>query len=94
MTIAPKVPLPNFLATVILFLVHPTVARIRHAAVRLAPVKVLALVGAVVALTVLEALLLVGELLGVGLGVGGELVIPDEVAAGVPEALGGVVAGW
>lgn len=68
-------------------------ARVRQAAVGLAPVEVLTLVGAIISTAVVEALVGGGELLGVGLGVGRELVVPDEGVAGMTEALGGFLAG-
>lgn len=93
MAITPKIPFSDLLSMIVLLLVHPSLARIRHAAVRLAPVEVLACVRALVARAVLEALVCGSEMLSVRRSIVGELVVPDEGGASVAGLLGSFVAG-
>lgn len=93
MAITPEIPLSNLLSVVVVLFVHPPFARVCHAAVGFAPVEVLARVGPLVAAAVLEALVRGGEVLGVGGGVSGELVVPGESGTRVTGVLGSFVAG-
>lgn len=93
MTITAEVSLADLFATVVLHLVHPTLACVCHAPVWLAPVEVLALARARIAVAVLQAFAGIGKVLGVSLCVGSELVVPLQSIPGVAEALGRFLAG-
>ena len=68
---------------IILLLIHPHLARIMETAVGFAPRQVLSLALAGVCGTVLETAVLVREMLGIGLSVVGEFVVPDKAGTRV-----------
>lgn len=90
-----QIPLPNLLPAILLPLLQPHVHRIVISRVRRAPVQVLALARD----ARVVHLVLVGDLMGVGGGVVGEVVVPDYVgtalagAGGVVDVDGGVFVG-
>ena len=79
MPIASKIPLPDFLPMVRLFLIHPRLARIRQAPTGTRPVQVLSLAGSLGAGTVLEAGVFGDQMLRPLLRRGGEVGVPDQV---------------
>lgn len=94
MPVAAEIPLTDLLTMIILLLVHPAPAGPGHTPVRLAPVKIFTLAGPVLPVAVLETLVGGGNMPSVRRGVGGELVVPGEVAAGMAAAFVRLVACW
>lgn len=85
-----KVTLPNLLAMIILLLIHPTLTCSLETAVRLAPVEILALVGALVAAAVLKTFIGAAEVLSIGSRLFGEVVVPLEIGAAMTAGLGSI----
>lgn len=94
MPITAEISLTDLLTVVILLLAHPAPAGPRHAPVRFAPVEIFTLAGPVLPVAVLETLVGGGKMPSVRRGVGGELVVPGEVAAGMAAAFVRLVACW